>query len=1099
MPVRLSISRVILRPIVRQIHVNVRLRRVLKNIGSCSRPLPSILIFLFVLFFSTKYYFKPNDLPPPRDGGPKYRYQTKPSHNADINRPIAKIYGPRIRILLSCPRSNPCCSSQIRPALQSVLQQTLNPKQITIIHLCRNQTSLTFANAVKTATKIASNNILSNETPRSQYPLVSIESCTQDISDIEACLLHHLATTHPTDLNGHTLVTTSAIILEPITIESLWLFSNLRNLSASRLLASSWSSAIEDSTIRPPVSRSISIPTATLPLLVKDGAILAQFNSTVKQLWIKFAHLFANARIFRSVLYEMKGDNISSPTLALRRDVLSKQDIHPHLWSERSFYRWSARLEVREDYAVKLDNPSDREEFDVSRLPLPSLNADERSNSPLVFIIVPWMQMGGSEKSALNIAERMISKSWLVTFVLTMPFWGTDGLGELCLKNDWIGRVTKLTSDVFNVVSIAPNHKFSKALRYLLESRNPEFILMMNSRTIYEHAKFIKSVLPRTIIADYNHMVHMSWKAAPGKYGGIPRFATENTKHIDLHLTASQNVTTEMRAWISPDELSKRPQKIQTCYIGTEPRQFHDGIKREIIRYTMRKNLGIDMSVNVILFAGRFVADKGINVLQLLIESMARNPVLLLKFSFVFVGTGRAKNSIESTAESFRKSGLHISIHPPPTGHSEMRDYYAMADILLLPSINEGIALVIYEAMAAGLLVICTDVGGQREVVNSNTGVLLPAELQPKILAQVILQTLYNYSQSTSYFRELQKSGTERVRRRFTNDLFCDCVMGNLKRVQSYLDNFNSNKDFAENRIEKVRLSMAEYLRWTRVNGMWRQRQVPRSPEELVTVGIIMGVNNKLDVLPSERLVKSLRLRYTKMPIILLNEGPVSVAQFSFIANDTYTMEVWIDGESGQSTGFDAIVNITETEYILKVSDYHFFNRNIDFDHLLRGISNYEFEIIGFEVQDTLIRKVEDYTEDFIAKWTETPSGEKVMCVLEGNETSRLYSLRVPVHVDIVKDAWIARTDMLQNLHIAGNSKIYFFFKLRKGGVKVGFLPSVILHRKASAHNRSKRTENIGRTFIHDGNQVSLVRDVQCGRELFLIIQKQMKLAKEIK
>lgn len=56
-------------------------------------------------------------------------------------------------------------------------------------------------------------------------------------------------------------------------------------------------------------------------------------------------------------------------------------------------------------------------------------------------------------------------------------------------------------------------------------------------------------------------------------------------------------------------------------------------------------------------------------------------------------------------------------VQQPTKGLEELRDYYAMSDIFLLLSVSESIALVVYEAMAAGLLVITTDVGGQSEIV----------------------------------------------------------------------------------------------------------------------------------------------------------------------------------------------------------------------------------------------------------------------------------------------------------------------------------------------------------------------------------------------
>ena len=54
-------------------------------------------------------------------------------------------------------------------------------------------------------------------------------------------------------------------------------------------------------------------------------------------------------------------------------------------------------------------------------------------------------------------------------------------------------------------------------------------------------------------------------------------------------------------------------------------------------------------------------------------------------------------------------------------------DEIRSADVLLLPSLEEGIANVVLEAMALGTLVVSTDCGGMSEVViDKETGFLVP-------------------------------------------------------------------------------------------------------------------------------------------------------------------------------------------------------------------------------------------------------------------------------------------------------------------------------------------------------------------------------------
>jgi glycosyltransferase involved in cell wall biosynthesis len=57
----------------------------------------------------------------------------------------------------------------------------------------------------------------------------------------------------------------------------------------------------------------------------------------------------------------------------------------------------------------------------------------------------------------------------------------------------------------------------------------------------------------------------------------------------------------------------------------------------------------------------------------------------------------------------------------------DVRPFLADADVFVLSSLSEGISITLLEAMAAGLPVVATDVGGNREVVrHGETGTLVP-------------------------------------------------------------------------------------------------------------------------------------------------------------------------------------------------------------------------------------------------------------------------------------------------------------------------------------------------------------------------------------
>jgi len=108
------------------------------------------------------------------------------------------------------------------------------------------------------------------------------------------------------------------------------------------------------------------------------------------------------------------------------------------------------------------------------------------------------------------------------------------------------------------------------------------------------------------------------------------------------------------------------------------------------------------------------------------------------KVKFIMVGEGSLRQRLEKQVKGEKLQNKFIF-----TGWREdMYEILSMLDILVLPSLNEAVGMILIEAQALGVPVIATNVGGIPEVIRDNqTGILVPSG-DIHSLAQAIMHLL---------------------------------------------------------------------------------------------------------------------------------------------------------------------------------------------------------------------------------------------------------------------------------------------------------------------------------------------------------------------
>jgi len=176
---------------------------------------------------------------------------------------------------------------------------------------------------------------------------------------------------------------------------------------------------------------------------------------------------------------------------------------------------------------------------------------------------------------------------------------------------------------------------------------------------------------------------------------------------------------------------------------------IHNGIDLEAVRITTertekRKEWGIDGKVILIGTVGRLVPVKGHAVL---LEAFRIMSQFHQNVALIFVGDGPLRVELEAEAS---RMGLGRTVIF--SGHQEQSyDFINMMDVFVLPSLHEGIPMVLLEALALRRPVVASRVGGIPEVlVHGYSGVLVSPS-NPEELATAIQSLIESPSKAVAF------------------------------------------------------------------------------------------------------------------------------------------------------------------------------------------------------------------------------------------------------------------------------------------------------------------------------------------------------------
>ena len=329
--------------------------------------------------------------------------------------------------------------------------------------------------------------------------------------------------------------------------------------------------------------------------------------------------------------------------------------------------------------------------------------------------------VGGIERVVYEQSKRLLQKNFepmvITNRIQTPKNYVVDGINVECYESLNIGFRLGIPYSIPTVTSLETFLKAVKSSKIIHAHGHPYLTSLIAAKLAKRYSKPFVLTQHNTFI-EYDSIfdnIERLNDLAVGK---------ETLKEADKIIAVS-NATKDYVL-----SLGAKPEKVKVLHNGVDLVRFRPlAGKRE----EMRRKLGISQNDIVVLTVRRLVYKNGIDTL---IETANIAVKKNSKITFLVVGKGPDLKNVQMRIEqlgiekNFRLAGF--------VRDEDLPFYYNAADFFVLPSKSgEGLPLVALEAMACGLPVIATNVGGISEILMEDYGKLVPPN-QPELLAKAI-------------------------------------------------------------------------------------------------------------------------------------------------------------------------------------------------------------------------------------------------------------------------------------------------------------------------------------------------------------------------
>ncbi len=341
-------------------------------------------------------------------------------------------------------------------------------------------------------------------------------------------------------------------------------------------------------------------------------------------------------------------------------------------------------------------------------------------NGPFIAEQVKWLKINGIESIVVKPVSFNITKSMVIPSNSMKKGWenwliglSTDPEGIVNDQKVYYPKYIGLPNALFTWSSGKILYFQTKNLfRYVFDHYKPDII---HSHFITPNA-YIGDILSKKYRVPHITSVMGSDSFHYGLIGGGRIVTTRIMKQIEGIIVKSNSLKQIMQ-----QEYDINPDKIRVIFNGVDLEKFSPNYNK------------IRSYKSHLLFIGSFIKRK--DVLGNLLPALNYMREFRQDFIIHLIGDGAQERTIREKVSKLNLEN-HIQLHGR-LHHSQLKQFFDIANVLVLPSVREGTPNVVMESIASGVPVVACAVDGVPDIVDENSGILVPPR-KPKKLAEAI-------------------------------------------------------------------------------------------------------------------------------------------------------------------------------------------------------------------------------------------------------------------------------------------------------------------------------------------------------------------------